>query len=97
MDAAEDLLTVGREDGQVDGNAVAGALSLALGREASMILLECAECGDRHRVAETRVYLRCPGLVVRCPACSACEAVIVDRPRGRLRLTLMSVRTLELP
>lgn len=81
----------------VDGNAVAGALSLALGCEATTITLVCAECGDRHPVAETHVFLRCPGMVVRCPACGACELVLVDRPRPRLQLTLMSVRSLELP
>ncbi|MGW2239657.1 DUF6510 family protein [Streptomyces sp. NPDC001759] len=96
MNAEEDLLSVPPEDGYVDGNAVAGAMSLALGRDATTIVLECAECGHRHRVAESRVYLRCPGMVVRCPACSACEVLLVDRPR-RLQLTLMSVRTLGLP
>jgi hypothetical protein len=96
VNAEEDPLSVHPEDGHVDGNAVAGALSLVLGREASTIVLECAACGDRHRVAETRVYLRCPGMVVRCPACSECEALLVDRPRG-LQLTLMSIRTLQLP
>ncbi|MCF6523145.1 DUF6510 family protein [Streptomyces sp. JJ36] len=97
MNPAEDLLALRGADSHVDGNAVAGAMSLVLGREATTIVLECAGCGNRHRVAETRVYLRCPGMVVRCPACSACEAVLVDRPHGRLQLTLMSVRTLELP
>lgn len=79
----------------MDGNAVSGALSLALGREASTITLVCGSCGDRHRVAEAKVYLRCPGMVVRCPACAACEIVVVDRPR-RLQLTLMDLRSLEL-
>ncbi|MBT2393588.1 MULTISPECIES: DUF6510 family protein [Streptomyces] len=96
MNAEEDLLSVHPEDVHVDGNAIAGAMSLVLGREATMIVLQCAECGDRHRVAETRVYLRCPGMVVRCPACSACEVLLVDRPH-RLQLTLMSIRLMELP
>lgn len=80
----------------VDGNAITGALSLTLGREATTITLQCAACGDRHRVAEARVYLRCPGMVVRCPACGECELVLVDRT-PRLQLTLMTVRSLELP
>ena len=96
MNAEEDLLSVPPENGYVDGNAVAGAMSLALGRDATTFVLQCAECGDRHCVAETRVYLRCPGMVVRCPACSACEVLLVDRPR-RLQLILMSIRMLELP
>lgn len=96
MDAERDLLAVHPEGGYVDGNAVAGAMSLALGREATAIVLECADCGNRHRVAETRVYLRCPGMVVRCPACEACEVLLVDRP-DRLRLMLMSIRSMELP
>ena len=78
----------------VDGNAISGALSLALGREAATITLECAGCGDRHRVAETRVYLRCPGQVIRCPSCEMCEIVLVDRP-GRLQLTLVGLRRMD--
>jgi hypothetical protein len=76
----------------VDGNAVRGALSLALEREASTIMLACRTCGDRDRVAQTRVYLRSPGTVICSPAC---EIVLVERPR-RLQLTLMDLRSQEL-
>jgi hypothetical protein len=84
------------DSSHVDGNAVSGALSLAIGRDASAITLVCGTCGDRHPVAETRVYLRCPGMVLRCPACGACEIVLVDRPRGRLQLTLVDLRSMEM-
>ncbi|EST39793.1 hypothetical protein N566_00105 [Streptomycetaceae bacterium MP113-05] len=51
--------------GFTDGNAVAGAPPLTLGREATTTAPECSGC--------------------------------VDRSRGRLLLTLMSIRTPGLP
>lgn len=62
----------------VDGNAVLGALSLALGTNAGAAALTCAACGNHHAVAETWVYLRCPGIVVRCPNCGGAEIVLVE-------------------
>jgi hypothetical protein len=62
----------------VDGNAIIGALSLALGTDAAHLSVVCAACADHHHVAQTRVYLRCPGMVIRCPNCGGVELVLVD-------------------
>ncbi len=78
----------------VDGNAVIGALSLALGTDLAQGSLECAGCGDTHEIARTRVYLRCPGMVLRCPGCDAVEVVIVEI-RHRLTATLSGIAALR--
>ncbi len=62
----------------VDGNAIVGALSIALGTDTGGAVLECAACGDDHPVAETHVYLRCPGTVIRCPKCSNAEIILTE-------------------
>ncbi|MGI9605958.1 MAG: DUF6510 family protein [Acidimicrobiales bacterium] len=62
----------------VDGNAVIGALSLALGTDTGHAGLVCAACGHDHPVAEAHAYLRCPGIVIRCPKCSGAEIVLVE-------------------
>lgn len=66
-----------------------------LGCDAETLAIVCATCGDGHPVTDCPVYLRCPGTVIRCPSCSACEIVVVDRT-PRAQLTLMAVRSLEL-
>lgn len=78
----------------VDGNAVVGAFSLALGTDLAEGSLECAGCGNRHAIARTRVYLRCPGIVVRCPNCGGVEVVIVEVGH-RLHATLSGVAALR--
>lgn len=78
----------------VDGNAVIGALSLALGTDVGEGWLECAGCGDSHEIARTHVYLRCPGMVLRCPGCGAVEVVVVE-VRHRLTATLSGITALR--
>lgn len=79
----------------VDGNAVAGALALVFGRDVTAAETVCSECGNRHPVATTHVYLRCPGMVIRCPNCGATE-MIVTEIRGRLGLHVRSVATIHM-
>ena len=79
----------------VDGNAIVGALSLAIGADAGDASLVCAACGNHHPLAETRVYLRCPGMVIRCPSCGGVEIVLVER-RHRFELTMAGTARLEL-
>ena len=62
----------------VDGNAAVGALSIALGVDAARAALECAGCGHDHVIEQAHVYLRCPGIVVRCPGCGYAEVVLVE-------------------
>lgn len=78
----------------VDGNAVIGALSLAMGTDVGEAALVCGACGHDHLVAQARVYLRCPGMVLRCPVCSGAEIVLVEIDH-RIQLTLRGVAGLE--
>lgn len=51
----------------VDGNALAGALSIAFGTDVTAAERVCGGCGRRHAFAEAHVYLRCLEMVMRCP------------------------------
>jgi Family of unknown function (DUF6510) len=62
----------------LDGNAIAGALFAVFGREMTTAVSVCANCGATGPVAETRVYLRGPGVVARCSRCSAVLLVLVE-------------------
>jgi hypothetical protein len=64
----------------VDGNAAAGAFAAALGVDVTTAVLTCAKCGGTATFAESHVYLRAPGIVVRCPECEAVLAGLVQTP-----------------
>ncbi|HJP89953.1 MAG TPA: DUF6510 family protein [Candidatus Limnocylindrales bacterium] len=66
----------------VDANAVAGLLMTAFGRDVTGEDERCAHCGTVSVVGTLRVYLRGPGVVVRCPACADVILRIVETPRG---------------
>ena len=61
----------------LDGNAIAGLLSDVFGAEMTTAVCECASCGAGGPVAETVVYLRAPGTVVRCRTCGSVMMVFV--------------------
>jgi predicted Zn finger-like uncharacterized protein len=61
----------------LDGNAIAGALFDAFGTEMTTAFGTCANCRTRSRLAEMKVYLRGPGVVVRCPSCGNVVLVLV--------------------
>ena len=79
----------------VDGNAVIGALSIALGADTADACAVCANCGLRHAIAECHVYLRCPGIVMRCPQCASVEIVLVEIAH-RFQVTMRGVDALDL-
>lgn len=66
----------------LDGNAIAGLLAAAFGRELTGAEERCAHCGTVSVIATMRVYARGPGVVVRCPACTDVVLRIVETPRG---------------
>jgi phage FluMu protein Com len=53
----------------LDGNAIGGLLLEVFGAEMTAAIGTCAFCGRVGPVAETVVYLRAPGTVVRCRTC----------------------------
>jgi hypothetical protein len=60
-----------------DGNAIAGDLFAAFGREMTAVVGRCRNCGATSPVAELCVYARAPGAVARCPRCNAVVMVLV--------------------
>jgi len=60
----------------LDGNAIGGLLHEVFGTEMTDAEATCATCGAVGPLAETVVYLRGPGTVVRCRNCSGVLMVI---------------------
>jgi hypothetical protein len=84
------------EPAYLDGNAVGGALGEVFAVDTTVATGQCAGCGRNARIAETRVYTRAPGLVVRCPYCDAVLLRLVTTP-GRVWLDLHGLARLEIP
>jgi hypothetical protein len=61
----------------LDGNAIAGSLFEAFGREMTTTRGRCRHCGTRSLIAELQVYSRAPGAVVRCRTCGNVVMVLV--------------------
>lgn len=78
----------------VDGNAVIGALSIALGADMAEASAVCGHCGLQHAIAECHVYLRCPGIVIRCPQCTSVEIVLVEI-NHRFHVTMSGVEAID--
>ena len=53
----------------LDGNAAAGELSKVFAMDITVAEGRCAHCGATKCFAEARLYMRCPGVVARCPGC----------------------------
>ncbi len=75
----------------VDGNRAAGILAQVFGRDVTDATGVCARCGHRHMLAESHVYDRAPGVVMRCPICGSVEMVIVE-VRTEVRVSLRGFR-----
>ncbi len=63
----------------LDGNAIGGLLMEIFGVEMTTAIGTCVHCGATGPVAETAVYLRGPGAVMRCPVCTQVLMVVVSR------------------
>ena len=62
----------------LDGNAIAGLLFDVFGKEMTTATGVCVRCGAQGVLAETMVYVRAPGTVVRCRSCEAVLMVLVE-------------------
>jgi DNA-directed RNA polymerase subunit RPC12/RpoP len=78
----------------LDGNAIAGLLFDVFGAEMTTAMCDCASCGARLPVAETEVYLRAPGTVVRCRSCGSLLMVFVGR-QGTTSVDLSGLTRLD--
>ncbi len=85
----------GYSAGFIDGNGVAGALGEVFAVDVTTVRGRCAGCGQVAMLAETRVYDRGPGIVMRC---TACDGVLLRLVRGpdRTWLELRGLTVLEI-
>lgn len=79
---------------RLDGNAIGGVLDEIFVAEMTVAVGICRSCGATGPVAELHVYMRAPGIVVRCPGCESVLATIVQSGR-RTWLDLSGLRSLE--
>jgi hypothetical protein len=98
----EERIALMREDPAfgltADGNAVAGLLATVFGADVTGSEERCAHCGTVSIIGTLRVYMRGPGIVVRCPACTDIVLRIVQTPSGvRLDLSGATGQTLSPP
>ena len=63
----------------LDGNAIAGVLEEIFGQDMTAAAATCSGCGRSGPMAETAVYMRAPGIVVRCCHCDTVLAVVTER------------------
>ena len=68
----------------VDGSAVGGLLAAIFGAEVTGMPGTCASCQTVNLMGTMRVYMRGPGIVVRCPSCTQVVLRAVDMPRGTM-------------
>ena len=68
----------------LDANAVAGMLEALFGADMTAADSRCAACGRQGEVGTLLAYTLAPGIVLRCPACSAVMLRMVETPRGTL-------------
>jgi hypothetical protein len=67
MDNAADII----QEMRLDGNAVAGVLQEIFTEEMTACPAKCANCGQVGEVGRLLAYVHTPGIVLRCPGCSA--------------------------
>jgi ribosomal protein S27E len=75
---------------RLDGNAVAGLLTEVFSVEATTAVGRCRSCGAEGALAEAMVYMHAPGVVMRCPSCTA-VLMRFAHIRGRLMADLHGV------
>jgi hypothetical protein len=78
----------------LDGNAIGGLLQEIFGIDMTAAEAVCAVCGTAGPLAQTVVYLRVPGTVVRCRTCSA-VLMAISQVRGISCVDLSGLTSLE--
>jgi hypothetical protein len=68
----------------VDANAVGGLLATVFGIDVTGSPGQCATCHTVSIVGTMRVYMRGPGIVIRCPACTQVVMRMVQTPTAML-------------
>jgi hypothetical protein len=78
----------------LDGNAIGGLLREVFAADMTSARATCAVCGAVRPVAETTVYLRGPGAVVRCRRCTS-VLMVISRVRGLNCVDLNGLQALQ--
>ena len=78
----------------LDGNAVAGELFAAFGREMTTARGRCTNCGAASMIAELRVYPRAAGRVLRCSGCGGVAMTLIE-VRGQPRIDVAGFELLD--
>ena len=91
------LVTIQSDDyAYLDGNAAAGPLQEVLAVEPTTVEGQCTHCGRTAMLADTRVYLGGPGLVMRCRGCDSELLSLVTTPTAT-RLDVSGLTRLTFP
>jgi hypothetical protein len=80
----------------VDGNAVGGLLGMVFATDVTAAMGRCASCQTSSLVGTMRVYMRGPGVVVRCPACAEVVMRVAETPSG-MAVDVRGVAMLRVP
>jgi hypothetical protein len=78
----------------LDGNAIGGLLTEVFAAEMTSAEATCAACGVVRPLADTLVYLRGPGTVIRCRRCTS-VLIVICRVRGRNCVDLSGLEALQ--
>ena len=68
----------------LDGSSVGGLLAAIFGADVTGMPGQCASCYTVHLVGTMRVYMRGPGVVIRCPSCTEVVLRVVETPSGTM-------------
>jgi len=83
------------EEMVLDGNALGGMMLELFGREMTMVVSTCRSCGTTGPLASVDVYMKAPGVVVRCRTCQSVLMKIV-RSSERVWLDVDGMRMMEM-
>jgi Family of unknown function (DUF6510) len=79
---------------RVDGNAIAGILGEVFVRDMTEVRITCGGCGKAEPFGAEHVYMRAPGIVMRCCHCDS-VLLVVSYTGETYRLGLGGARSLE--
>ena len=80
---------------RVDGNAMAGTLGEVFIHDMTMARIACGGCGEAEPIGAEHVYMRAPGIVLRCRHCDD-VLLVMTQPPGRTLLAFPRSRWIEL-
>ncbi|HEX5903110.1 MAG TPA: DUF6510 family protein [Actinomycetota bacterium] len=79
---------------RVDGNAIAGILGEVFVKDMTAVRIACGGCGKVEPTGAEHVYMRAPGIVMRCCHCDS-VLLVVSYTGETYRLGFGGARSLE--